>query len=65
MLSSLSNINFEFYRVIVTAFENIKVKGIAAAKVDCKGSNFHGLRRFNEIETAEMLQKCASGENYF
>ena len=63
MLSSLSNKNYELYRVIVAAFEKIKVKGIAAAKVDCKGSNFRGLRGFSETETTEMLQKCANGEN--
>ena len=30
MLSTLSNKNYELYRVIVTVFEKIKVKGIAA-----------------------------------
>ena len=62
MLSTLSNKNYELYRVIVTTFEKIKVKGIAAPKVDCKGSNFRGLRGFSETECTEMLQKCASGE---
>ena len=62
MLSTLSNKNYELYRVIVTAFEKIKVKGIAAPKVDCKGSNFRGLRGFSETECTEMLEKSASGE---
>jgi hypothetical protein len=63
MLSSLSNNNYTLYRDIVTKYEMIKVKGIVAAKTDCKGSNFRGLRGLSEMEITEILRNCASGEN--
>ena len=56
MLSTLSNKNYELYRFIVTVFEKIKVKGIAAPKVDCKGSNFRGLRGFNVRKCYKNVQ---------
>ena len=55
MLSTLSSENYKLYRVIVAAIEKVKVKGIAAPKVDCKGNNFRGLRRFSKTDCTEML----------
>ena len=68
-LASLNDSEYKLYREIVSLCEQGKIKktkkcalGLNSTKVDCKGSNFRGLRGLTNEEIKDMLLRCSSGE---
>ena len=68
-LSSLSDLNYKLYKQIVQRVEDGEDKkskkastGLTMTKVDCKGSNFRGIRGLSDNEVTDVLTKCANGD---